>query len=106
MPTWETWRLFPGDDRYEVCDLGVVRNARTGRHLKPWLAGYGYWYVQLGAHGIKTAVHRLVALTFLGPPPTPLHEVAHGDGDRLNNTVTNLLWTAPKTRVYSAIASV
>jgi hypothetical protein len=69
-----------------------VRNVQTGRVLKPWLAGYGYWYVQLGAKGIKTGIHRLVALTFLGPPPTALHEVAHNDGDRNNNAVANLRW--------------
>lgn len=92
LATGEEWRPFPGDRRYEVCSLGAVRNARTGRVLKPWLAGYGYWYVQLGANGMRTSIHRLVALTFLGSPPTVLHEVAHNDGDRNNNTVANLRW--------------
>lgn len=96
LPThWATggeWRPFPGDCRYEVGSLGAVRNAQTGHVLKPWLAGYGYWYVQLGAKGIKTGIHRLVALSFLGPPPSPLHEVAHNDGDRNNNALTNLRW--------------
>jgi hypothetical protein len=92
MATGEEWRPFPGNLRYEVCNLGAVRNARTGHVLKPWLAGYGYWYVQLGAKGIKTTIHRFVALTYLGPPPTSRHEVAHNDGDRNNNAVSNLRW--------------
>lgn len=92
MATGGEWHPFLGDCRYEVYSLGAVRNVQTGRVLKPWLAGYGYWYVQLGAKGIKTGIHRLVALTFLGPPPTALHEVAHNDGDRNNNAVANLRW--------------
>jgi hypothetical protein len=92
LATGGEWHPFPGDCRYEVCSLGAVRNVQTGRVLKPWLAGYGYWYVQLGVKGIKTGIHRLVALTFLGPPPTALHEVAHNDGDRNNNMVANLRW--------------
>lgn len=92
LATEGDWCPFPGDCRYEICSLGAVRNAQTGHVLRPWLAGYGYWYVQLGAKGIKTGIHRLVALTFLGSPPTPLHEVAHNDGDRNNNALTNLRW--------------
>jgi hypothetical protein len=92
LPTGGEWRPFPDDCRYEICNLGAVRNARTGHVLRPWLAGYGYWYVHLGAKGIKTGIHRLVALTFLGQPPTPQHEVAHNDGDRNNNAVSNLRW--------------
>lgn len=71
--------------------------------LKPWLAGYGYWYVQLGAKGIKTGIHRLVALSFLGPPPSPLHEVAHNDGDRNNNALTNLRWATHAENVADCI---
>lgn len=92
LATGGEWRPFPDDCRYEICSLGAVRNASTGHVLRPWLAGYGYWYVHLGAKGIKTGIHRLVALTFLGLPPTPLHEVAHNDGDRNNNAVSNLRW--------------
>lgn len=37
--------------------------------------------------------HRLIALTFLGSQPSPLHtDVAHNDGNKLNNQVTNLRW--------------
>lgn len=36
--------------------------------------------------------HRLVALAFLGAPPTPKHQAAHRDGDRRNNRADNLRW--------------
>lgn len=36
-----------------------------------------------------------MALAFLGPKPSPLHQVAHLDGQRLNNHVSNLAWLLP-----------
>lgn len=37
-------------------------------------------------------VHRLIALAFLGPPPSAGHEVAHNDGDTANAAASNLRW--------------
>lgn len=45
---------------------------------------------------ITRGVHRLVALTFLGTPPSPKHEAAHWDGDRKNNQPSNLRWGTPQ----------
>ena len=88
----EEWRAIPADIAYEVSSRGRIRNARTGKLLSPWFAGAGYLYVHLWRSRIKMGVHRLVALTFLGDPPTPRHEVAHNDGNRENNCVANLRW--------------
>jgi HNH endonuclease len=41
---------------------------------------------------VQTHAHRIVALLFIGPPPTPAHEVCHWDGNGLNNMMTNLRW--------------
>jgi hypothetical protein len=40
-------------------------------------------------------VHVLMAETFLGPKPSPNHEVRHLDGVQLNNAWDNLAWGTP-----------
>lgn len=92
----EIWKIVTVDSGYEVSSFGHVRNAKTHHELKPWCAGAGYLYVCLNRSGIKTGVHRLVALAFLGQPPSAFHEVAHNDGDSQNNHVSNLRWATHK----------
>jgi len=61
--------------------------------------GKGYFQTTLTVHidgacgGMETvALHRIVAYTFLGPPPSPCHTVDHRDRVRENNRVSNLAW--------------
>lgn len=61
--------------------------------------GKGYYQTTLtirveGACGGMTtvALHRIVAYTFLGPPPSPSYTVDHVDRKRENNCVDNLAW--------------
>lgn len=42
--------------------------------------------------GKAVMVHRLIALAFLGPPPSAKHSVDHKDQDPGNNAVENLRW--------------
>lgn len=96
----EQWRQVPGWPQYEVSPAGLVRRAvrggspiaKRGRLLTPH--GSRYLHVTLhadGRHGTYS-VHRLVARAYLGEPPSPRHEVAHGDGNPRNNAVGNLRW--------------
>jgi len=95
----ENWRAIPGQPGYEASDQGRVRSIDRmiadgrflrGRVLKLWTAG-AYHYVGLG-RSAKRGVHRLVALAFIGPPPSPKHEAAHWDGNPLNNRASNIRW--------------
>lgn len=62
------------------------------KELKPWVAS-GYLRVTLRKDRKETfaAVHRLVAAAFL-PNPNNLNIVNHKDGDKLNNSASNLEW--------------
>lgn len=104
----ERWLPIEGwEGLYSVSDLGRIRSeARvvlyvTGksqtvreRILSPAVKERGHMSVQLyrGQKGKRMHVHRAVAIAFIGPQPSPLHEVAHNDGDPGRNYVSNLRW--------------
>ena len=104
------WRQVPEWDRYEVSDAGVVRSrdmvvgakgisnaVRKGRVLAQAKTSRGYLVVTLtrGCTRQQFSVHRLVALTFHGPPPHDKAHVLHSDGDPANNLASNLRWGSP-----------
>lgn len=76
---------------YQVSNLGNVRNQR-GKVLKTYQINSGYLCLKLfDANGKRSShlVHRLVAAAFLSKPKK---EVNHIDGNKHNNTVSNLEW--------------
>lgn len=91
--TTEHWRSaaeFPG---YQVSSFGRVRG-KAGALLRPGVGTTGYQLVIL-SRDLKphtVTVHRLVLLTFFGPPTFVDAVGAHNDGDKLNNNVGNLRW--------------
>ena len=97
------WRTVPGYPAYEVSVDGLVRRCqgfrcrRAHRVLVPFIRPNGYAQVILYRDGRRQrfGVHQLVALAFLGPKPSLQHQVAHLDGQRLNNHVSNLAWLLP-----------
>jgi hypothetical protein len=100
----EEWRVIPEFPAYEASSLGRVRRglpgqkqARVGYILQP-TPRKKYLLVSLMRGGVinQRRVNRIVCATFQGPPPTPHHEAAHGDGDCQNNRATNLRWATPK----------
>lgn len=102
----EQWRSVPGyAGRYDVSDGGTIWSVRAGRPMTPYLHRNGYLAVGLwdGEKRTTTYVHRLVAAAFLSQPDAD-HEVCHRDGDRLNNTVSNLRWGTRADNMRDAIA--
>jgi len=93
--TDENWLPIPGCPGYEASDLGRIRSLRQRRRgphvLAPAASGSGHLLIGLRVNGqsVTRSVHRLILLTFVGPPPEG-QEVRHLDGNPKNNVVSNL----------------
>lgn len=95
---WRPCARFPD---YEVSECGDVRRRVAGVHrpvgyrLKGHINCDGYIaYAFRGQNGKKTlaTAYRLVAEAFIGPPPSPDHEVAHNNGSRISAHYRDLRW--------------
>lgn len=76
---------YPG---FGVTPDGRVKGPRGWR--TPFVRPDGYVHIE------GRLVHRMVALAWLGGPPTEKHEVSHINGDRSDNRVENLAWKTHK----------
>jgi hypothetical protein len=107
----EIWKDIPDyDGHYQVSNLGNVRSTKylghTGvtQELKQHLTQDGYYRVPLFHNGRKHSVstHILVAKTFIQNPDNK-PQVNHIDGNKQNNTVSNLEWVTGKENIDHAI---
>lgn len=89
----ETWKTIPHPfEKYEVSDLGRVRNKRTGRFLTPTLDKQTWFYRMYPVGGkkqLKRSAGVLVWNAFVGEI-LPYHFVQYKDGNRRNFWVKNL----------------
>ena len=88
----EIWKDIEGFEGYQVSTWGNVRGKRG--ILKPYENDKGYLKVGLTVDGKshKKRINRLVAQAFI-PTPYNLPQVNHKDGNKKNNSITNLEWT-------------
>jgi hypothetical protein len=107
----EYWRPAVGyRGYYEVSSWGRVRRigrgkgSKPGRILRPRPLKNGRLRVHLSRDNIKhdTLIHHVVAFAFIGPRPTPKHEINHRDGDPGNNRASNLEWVTRKQNIQHA----
>ena len=89
----ETWKTIPHPlDKYEVSDLGRVRNRRTGKLLTPCL-DKKTWFYRMYPVGRKKQIKKsagvLVWSVFNGEIP-PYHFVQYKDKSRRNFSLNNL----------------
>jgi hypothetical protein len=105
----EQWSPIPGWPAYEASDHGRIRSVDRevrgpngsirrlrGKVLTPVLINCGRQTVVTlyrSGRGHSFAVARLVAMTFLGEPPSPTSVAGHLDGDPANNRPGNIHWT-------------
>lgn len=100
----EEWKnlSFVNCSKYEVSNLGRIRNIKTNKCLTGFLnrKKNPYRQVLLGNDNKETKalrVCRLVAMAFVdNPDPVNKIFVDHIDGDSLNDVYTNLRWVTRK----------
>lgn len=100
------WRVCPRFPDYEVSECGDVRrvtrayNRPVGFRLRGFMSAAGYPAYAITPEGSDrnetVFAYRLVAEAFLGPPPSPKHEVAHRNGSRLSAHYRHLRWSTRK----------
>lgn len=88
------WIKISRNNNYSINKNGEVRNDVTGRIKKPYInSANGYLTVDLysGNKSKKVTVHRLLAEAFI-PNPENKPCIDHKDGNRQNNSLSNLRW--------------
>lgn len=109
----EVWKDIKGyEGLYKISNTGKIKSYHTrGNHQKVGKEHYitpsktttGYYKVELmkehKRRGYK--LHRLIALAFI---PNPLNKpyINHIDGNKLNNSLSNLEWCTQKENVNHA----
>lgn len=111
--TNEIWKPIAGfEGRYEISSFGRLKRIGPRRIARSpfsrpqaegqeriWLGSKvnGYFKVLLGGRkGRLEYIHRIVCEAFHGPAPEGKTQVAHYDGNRLNNRAENLRWADSK----------
>lgn len=101
------WKIIDGTNgKIEISDEGQVRSNLTKKHkiLKAQSNSKGYLRVRVTIDGAKKTihVHREVAKAFI-PNPGALPQINHKDGNKANNTVSNLEWCTNKQNARHAM---
>ena len=91
MEVWKEIEEFPD---YSVSSQGRIRTNKSGRILQLTLNQYGLLQVGMMKDGVQRhrSVPLLVAQAFIRQPPGPFDTPINLNGDRLNNSVSNLAW--------------
>lgn len=105
----EIWKAIEGTKGYiEVSNEGRVRSLLSGepRILKTQVDKKGYirFSTTIERENMTFKVHREVAKAFIDNPNN-LPQVNHIDGDKSNNSVSNLEWVTNKENAHHAIAN-
>lgn len=97
----EVWLPIPGCPNYEASSFGRIRNIARRRILTPTRNPVsGYYQIGLG-RGNYGCLHTYICLAFRGPRPSGF-DCAHRNGDKNDNSSSNLLWVTKKENMAHA----
>ena len=88
------WKKITRNNNYSINKIGQVKNDKTGRTKEPFINkqnGYLMYDLYKNNKSEKVPVHRLLAEAFI-PNTENKPTVDHIDGDRQNNSLSNLRW--------------
>ena len=100
----EEWKEIKGFNNYHISNLGRVYSNKRKKFLHPSKNTWGYFGVMLyDNNGIRKRmpIHRLVATHFIKNEKNK-NEVNHIDGNKENNSVTNLEWCTRRENMIHA----
>jgi len=87
-------KQIAGFDNYLIDKNGAIFSEKRKVFKKPFISKNGYLMVSLTKNGKQKnyTIHSLILLTFAGEKPTAKHQAMHLDGNKKNNTLSNLRW--------------
>lgn len=109
----ETWKDIKGyEGLYKISDKGRIKSYHTRgdrqkvgkeHYITPTKTTTGYYKIELmKEHKRRTyKLHRLIAIAFI-PNPLKKPYINHIDGNKLNNSISNLEWCTQKENMNHA----
>jgi len=90
-------KSIPGYEEYSINENGIIFNKKN-KIMKPSINGCGYYVVNLYKNKQRKmfSVHQLMFMAFYGIKSDKRNVIDHIDGDRTNNSLSNLQYVSQR----------